>query len=303
MDQVGRRVRFDWWVFVFVLSGCCPLNIREGSKQPISIATRLQIYHHLTAWTTPSSDSIATAALILYGTPGVLGGLARAKARMVWTCARSRLGARSHTRAAVCERVVFEEMSVDEAFERLGSEMDFGGECGDGLTEILGRALVKERLRKHLGSLFVGVVCGREGREGEGEESIRCEEQEREGAVEAAKELGGRVGELGRRVERVWRTPLALGREVDWKDDDREEGGVEGDIGALLKALVLYHRVLMVPSWPLCVGGKVKVDGDLQMLRRVLGSRVFEAWGALEEARDRVVDMVVVLDRRSVGLD
>jgi len=271
--------------------------MHEGSKRHVSIGTRLQIYHHLMTWAVPSADSIATAALTMYGVPGVLGGLARAKARMVWACAKSRLRARSHTRA-VCERLIFEEMSVDEAFERLGSvdvEMDLEEEC-DGLTQVLGCAVVKERLRKHLGSLFVGVVCGGGGGEGEGEESAKCEEQEREGTIEAAKELGGRAAELGRRLERVWRIPS--GREV-WKDDEREEGGVEGDIGALLKALVLYHQVFVAPEG----GRKVGIAEDLQVLRRVLGNRVFEAWGALEDARDRMVDMVVVLDRRSVGLD
>jgi len=69
--------------------------------------------------------------------------------------------------------------------------------------ETLAGGVVKERVRGHLGRLFVKAVAGEE----EGAVmNEKEEEQERRKTIDAARELGGSVESLGRLFERVWKT-------------------------------------------------------------------------------------------------
>lgn len=267
----------------------------------MTLYTRIQIYQHISSYSGVSTQDLSTAALVLYGAPSALGGITRIKARSIWKAATAKGGATSY------EKMVLEGMSVDEAFERLGKEIT--QQDIKPPIQILAGALVKERVRKHLGLLFVGSVrtSAEEERDADDKDQSEQDVLERRTIIEAARELGGPVGELGRTLERVWK--LGADCQVDVEDAKDEESGVNGEIKALLAALVLYRRLfpsvgngasalLSPPPSP----GREDTS-EVGMLRRALGSRAFEESNALEDARDRAVDMVVELERRSVGLD
>jgi hypothetical protein len=202
--------------------------------------------------------------------------------------------------------MVLQKLSIHEAIDRIAFIVAADGDGDTGTDRpsplhLLGTAIVKERVKKHLVSLFIGSI-GTEDRE---IDIDRVEKEERQETIEAAKELGGRVGELGRTLERVWK----LGRNslVDVQDVQDDVPGVDGEIHALLTALVLFQEVFTAPlktGVPAMLSDAVQKDQrGAAILRRALGNRVFEEWDCLEDARDRAVDMVVELERKSAGLD
>jgi len=242
--------------------------------------------------------------LALYGAGGVTGQLAKAKARSTWANAR----AKAHVKggAVSYQRMVLQELSIDEAVDRIAFMVAAHGDGDKGTDRpsplhLLGTAIVKERVKKHLGLLFIGSI----GTEDNEIDIDSVEKEERRETIEAAKELGGRVGELGRTLERVWK----LGRNslVDVQDVQDDVPGVDGEIHALLTALVLFQEVFAAPlkiGVPATLSNGVQKDQrGAAILRRALGNRVFEEWNGLEDARDRAVDMVVELERKSAGLD
>ena len=236
----------------------------------------------------------------LYGAGGIAGQFAKAKARAAWANARAKTQVKDGV--DMYKRMVLQELSIDEAVDRIAlvaadKEMDHHSPL-----QLLGTALVKERVKKHLGILFIenfGTDV-----EDFDNDKVEKEDTDRQHTVEAAKELGGRVGELGRTLERVWK----LGRNcmIEVRDAYDDEPGVDSEIQALLTALVLSRRVTSTSS-ALKTGVSNTFSRSLQkdqaILRRVLGSRVFEEWDRLEDARDWAVDLVVELERKSVGLD
>lgn len=242
---------------------------------------------------------MSTAAMALYGAGGIAGRLAKTKARTAWTRARAK--AQIQGGAVVYERMVLEELNVDEAVNRLTHVAE--KDTDRSAIQLLAIALVKERVRRHLGLLFMGII--RKDAEDD-TDMTENENADRRNTIEAAKELGGYVGELGRTFEKVWK----LGRNslVEVRDVRSDESGIDGDIQALLTALVLLQQVFSSPFAP-----KIEVSAkpsdsmpkdrcDVTTLRKVLGSRVFEEWAELEDAKDQAVDMVVELERRSMGL-
>ncbi|KAG6815805.1 hypothetical protein H0H87_011204 [Tephrocybe sp. NHM501043] len=281
------------------------------SESTLPLISRLQAYYNITSIPTLAAADLCTAALTLHGSGTFIGGLARARARAVWSSIRIK-GAKAY------ERLVLEELSVDDASAKLDARTinNYVGDGEDGELgkpiRVLASAVVRERVGKHLGLLFVGSVRG--------EEDVDAEERgkevkERRRTIEAAKELGGMAGELGRRLERLWKVPSGSVTEDVAKE--YESGSEEEDDAAevLATVLVLYRRVfsfgsagngasaLMSPPPSPGREGKGKDTSDVARLRRALGSRIFEESEALEDARDRVVDMVVELERRKVGLD
>jgi hypothetical protein len=143
-----------------------------------------------------------------------------------------------------------------------------------------------ERLRTVASRAFARAVLNTTS---EGEDNERATE-EREQALAAARALSGRVGALGARVGRV-----LGGGTLDALDmlnppaDDEGDDDAAADVEKLLCALVLYRRVF--PS-STSVDAGVDVAADKHALRRTLGSsEVFED-ALVEEARDRVVDLL-----------
>ncbi|KAJ7025547.1 hypothetical protein C8F04DRAFT_1400498 [Mycena alexandri] len=150
-------------------------------------------------------------------------------------------------------------------------------------------------------------------------EQAKAEERERAEALEGARRLGGRIARLGARVGRVVggssRSAVDLGRggDASYDDDAQDEGkdgeqegegagaGAEVDVEKLLRAIVLYRRVFGASpsaSAGASANANAKAKGGTatseaaRALRRTLGSsEVFEDAG-VEEARDRVVDLL-----------
>ncbi|KAF8067742.1 hypothetical protein FPV67DRAFT_1493297 [Lyophyllum atratum] len=284
-----KRTKSDW----VRLGEECVLS----ASNEVSLWSRIQIYHRISSSHTTSIQELITAALTLYGAGGihVFGGLVRARARAVWASAKSRAATQSLVGENTYERMVLEDMTLDAAAARLAPLSDEG----KALTpmQLLATSLIRERIRSHLGVLFVRSVNGEE--DGQDKDAVERETLERERTIDAAKELGGGVGDLGRRLEQVWKVSVSVSAGLEYAG---EEESAEGE---LLKALVLHRRVFRADgngaSALMSPGGKDMSDAG--MLRRALGSRVFEEEAVLEDARDRAVDMVVELERRSVGLD
>lgn len=249
--------------------------------------------------------------MVLYGAEGMAGGIARAKARSVWAAAAAKASLKGG--ATVHEKMVLEEMSIDKAVEHLTETFILAEGKSQSPMQILASTLLNDRVKKHLALLFVGSV--RAGSDDDKDKDKDAEEKDKTDkeiveirrTIEAAKELGGHAGELGRTLERVWK--LGVNCQTVVEDIRGDESGVDGELKALLAAVVLYRRLFAsmtngssaLLSPPPSPGRKDASEAGI--LRRVLGSRVFEEWDGLEDARDRAVDMVVELERRSVGLE
>jgi hypothetical protein len=223
----------------------------------------------------------------------------------------------------VFEKLVMESFQLEEAVKVLdeASPKDkTNGESALTPIEVLGATLVKQRVKQHLGALFVEAVSLSQDEivEQEKDESKNLEAEICR-TIEAAKELRGSIEELGCTLERVWKSSsaAALLDEVTTTDvDESSERGVDGEIRALLTALVLYKRMfsgsntptvssLLISPPPSPTGARVSKEGQaLLSLRKALGSRVFEDGdreGSMEDARDKVVDLIVDTERRGKG--
>ncbi|THU83083.1 hypothetical protein K435DRAFT_734288 [Dendrothele bispora CBS 962.96] len=237
------------------------------------------------------------------------------------------------------ERLVLESMNVDEAVEQLKmTSSSFKGKKEELVRYspigVLAWMLVRTRVKRHLEVMFVKAVLPREplelGDEMEDSTSPRpsvCEDEreddERRRTIEAARSLGGKMAELGDVLQKV-------GTMGVWELDDlalfsdEEEEDLDTEIKVLLNALILYRQIFsssildsssgygngcgngagvsILLSPPPSPGSK---DFKLQYeLRRVLGSSVFDSekgpiGEALEDARDKVVDMLVENERAS----
>ena len=303
----------------------------------MSLYTRWKVYRAVSLQPSSSIASISSLAMLVHGASGIPGGLARAKARSLWDSAKAHglspvlTGHGTRKQAQVFEVLVLESMDVTDAVERLStaSEEEKKGDSGRPYKpiEVLGCLLVKQRVKQHLGDLFVDSVYGSK-LEQDDKESVKRKEGEMRRTIDAARELGGQVEELGRILEKVWKTPTAsldhinLDESVDFS---QAQDSVDTQINALLSALVLYRRVfsdplqlgcssalLSPPPSPTLRSGS-KGTRMVHALRQALGSRVFEdedgdeeaegeeEGGRLEDARDRVVDLIVEMERSSRG--
>ena len=277
------------------------------------------------------------------------------KGRSIWAIAQD-LASGTHPKPPtlkINEKLVFKSLSVDEALDRLAlaSTSDTwtkgrANEDGESYTplQVLGCLIVRERVKKHMGRLFVQVVANSAERAVvNDEEEDREEEAARRLTVDAARELGGSVEQLGRAFERVWKTTTSV--VVEDEDDFSSFVGLESavdhdEIKALFTALVLYRRTFRTDLHPECGGPSTpqlispppsptrkksaKYARMLLELRKALGNRVFEdnnpnnddnvdeegGYAAssptcvlgLEDAKDRVVDMIVDVERKERGV-
>ncbi|KDR68370.1 hypothetical protein GALMADRAFT_146330 [Galerina marginata CBS 339.88] len=246
-------------------------SVLEGRAASLSFYERVQIYRAISTKRNASVGDLITLALVIRSASG-LGGLASLKAGWVWDAARQ-LAQRPSSQGdkQVAEALVFEELdTLDDAAALLAAATATPAQSDESRRkttplEVIAGVVVKERVKRHLGQLFVRAVAVSDPEqieleelesETESEEGEQREEEEWRKTVDAARELGGGVEELGRMFERAWKAPggalddadLALGGVADNNNNESVNSGLDAEIRALLAALVLYRRLF--PSSP-----------------------------------------------------
>ena len=289
-----------------------------------STTTRLQTYwcmrSHI-SWFRASTSDLVTLALILRP-------LSSAKAQALWGSAAKTDLVRPF------ERLVLESLTLDEAAEWLARHNRTVEYAKQNPIGTLATLLIHKRLLKHVSALFVRTVLPDHSRTRGAEddwvyaEIDNTEDMKLKETIDAGKSLGGRIRELAEALEKVWSSGIGDINDV-LDSNDANHGEVEGEIRSLLSALMLYRQVF--PSSILnCVRASAesvsfilspsspprKNPELLYSLRMALGSPVFEYTGgdtdegqndderlgiALEDARDRVIDMLVDGERAGRG--
>lgn len=292
----------------------------------VSMTLRWQVYSHLSSNlctsvgmvpTTTLASDLCTLALLAYTLPLPF---AKIRAEKLWSRARGMAVPDLHG-ALTFEWLIFEEMELEDAVDCLLSMSWPKHASMLSPIAVLASTLLRRRLCAHASVLFVHRVT--QGHEGESEEFPVVEEgkQWRE-TIGYGCGLGGTVAVLCNVFQRAWLGgDVDLDVDMDLLDYDSSDAGVQ----ALLTAIILYEQVFPPrgtcggiqdsspcsviplsppPSPPRCTMGGQPKDLALQ-LRRALGSSVFEqnenntlSEGlSLEDARDRVVDQLVSLER------
>ncbi|KAI0305157.1 hypothetical protein B0F90DRAFT_1701784 [Multifurca ochricompacta] len=263
-----------------------------------SLGLRAQAYwgmvSHTPTFATSPSD-LSTLALLVFP-------VWRARAVALWTRA-------IHARVVrPFERAVIGAMTVEEASTSLTKTYNVRltplgslamGNVRKGVSHLAGRAFVRAVLGADSLSPDSEVYDG---------EKDSCEDEERRAVVDAGRSMGGRSAELVGLLERVCTGGFVRYEETklpNYTDVDEEERSVR----VLLDAIVLYRRlfpstlhgsfgapvVLSPPPSP-----SRRNAGLRAALRVALDEEVFYDGGSeLEEARDRVIDMLVEMDRAS----
>jgi hypothetical protein len=206
----------------------------------------------------------------------------------------------------VWERLVLEQVEVTEAREKLAAWKSnaYGDRHAhtDTPLGVLADIVLREKLRGYSEGLFVRTVVPDLQQEVDGGDGG---EKERGRVLEAAVGLGGQVGELAAALQRVWKS----GGCIDFSDVEHLlQGSDDDEIPALLRSVVLYRKifpsststselytnegVLSPPPSP-----SRKTTGIRLALKTALGSGVFDRSEVLEDARDRVVDMLFDFER------
>ncbi|KAG7446878.1 uncharacterized protein BT62DRAFT_967677 [Guyanagaster necrorhizus] len=269
-----------------------------------SLITRLLTMYRLRSrlpWFSASAGDLSTLAML--SCP-----VAKRHAASIWEAAKRDGGI-----ACAYERLVLGSVDVDEAVSRLkaaGTKAEWDRYTPIGVVAC---TLVLERTKAHLEGIFVESVVPA-GVENASESDK--EEELRRITVDAARSLGGKMAELGDVFEKVW-LGGGGGLEGVWVDDDQEEEeeddeeekGVERDIKSLIRGIMLYRKLF--PSAVMGCGGEgVSIllspppspsltdhEGAGYKLRTIMGRKVFDG-EEVEEARDRVVDVLVASERR-----
>ncbi|KAJ4468828.1 hypothetical protein J3R30DRAFT_3554706 [Lentinula aciculospora] len=292
--------------------------------------TCLHMRSHL-SWFTASAADLSTLALALWP----LGHFVHRRARSIWDAARARKGFSGVREGGVGvqvrphERLVLESTTLDDAVARLKSPVARQSQDVDwnrySPIAVLACMIVKERVKHHLELMFIRTVLPNEDCYELEDVSAAVisdsvedkQEEERRKTVEAARSLGGKMAELGDSLQRMWTMGIW---ELDnisplHNDaDDDEELDLDAEIRVLLNALILYRQIFSSSILGSANSGvsvllspppsPIRQDMKLHYaLRRVLGSSVFESEngngvsGAMEDARDRLVDKLVECER------
>lgn len=155
------------------------------------------------------------------------------------------------------------------------------------------------------------------------------DDQQRRETIEAGKSIGGRTAELAILLERIWDTGFCVhdevlpkpyldqGEDQEWEDEHDLARNDETEIRNLLSATLVYRRIFP-SSFPSCATAVSVILSpppspsrkNLALhvsLRAALASSAFDFEGkseedqrlgaALEDARDRVNDMLTALER------
>ncbi|KAJ3893579.1 hypothetical protein GG344DRAFT_42946 [Lentinula edodes] len=279
------------------------------------------------------NPDLSTLALALWP----LGHFVHRHARSIWDAARARKGFSGVREGGVGvqvrphERLVLESLTLDNAVIRLkeitasqrrDAEWNRYAPIG-----VLACGLVKERIKHHLELTFIKTVLPNEdcceleeiSAVAISDSAEDKEENERRKTIEAAMSLGGKMAELGDTLQRMWTMSIWELEDVSLPDDDEEhESDIDADIRVLLNTLILYRQIfsssilgsaqsghssgvsILLSPPPSPTRRDVKLH---YALRRVLDSSVFDSENgngigvAMEDARDRLVDMLVDCER------
>ncbi|CAA7270264.1 unnamed protein product [Cyclocybe aegerita] len=357
-EREKKRSGLKGWV------GLAMDSVLEGDAASLTYFERSQIYGAISTKRRAPASELVTLALVRWSDNGIFGRFSRMRAQAIWGAAKAQVKFSSSTKAGpqkdgkTYQSLVFETIpDVEDSVRRLAAATKADG-VGESRAydplEVLGVLVVKERIKKHLGKMFVNAVGAHSG-DPETEERDEEEIQWRR-TIDAARELGGGVEALAKTFERVWKTSCTSfdGASEDHIEDLRSDiDSDDGEIQALMTALVLFRRVFASPaasdvecssaassvtmtptareresaahllmspppspdpSRPARPG--VKADErrlqTIRGLRRALGHPVFEELGlgdgaddhqqdtelGLEDARDRIVDLIVDVERR-----
>lgn len=249
---------------------------------------------HTPAFATSPGD-LSTLALLVFP-------IWRARAAALWTRA-------IHARVVrPFERAVIGAMTIEEASTSLAKASDVR------LSPLSSLAVryVHKVVARLAGRAFVRAVLDADTQHSENEvydtEKDAREEEERRAVVDAGRSMGGSSAELVGLLECI-----CTGMFVRYKDtqpsDDSDVDDEERGVRMLLGAIVLY-RGLFPSGLPRSSGVPVVLSPPPSPSRRNVGLRaalrvaldgeVFYNGGSeLEEARDRVIDMLVDVDRAS----
>lgn len=234
----------------------CPHHTPVGQASSLSRFEQLQVYRAISERRNTSVGSLVSVAIALNSATGIIGRLAHMEARKIWDDARARSQAANKTAGSkkLTEELIFRSMDLDGACERLARlagnvpHEDMNESCLHSAILQLGSDVVKERLRSHLSKIFVDCIGGRDEDDGEeGEERKGAEEKMRRHTVDGSRELGGKLEEMGRLFERIWKIGVGVGG-VDLTDVERvfsnvPRAGVDEEIRSLFIAIVLYSRL------------------------------------------------------------
>ncbi|KAH7915038.1 hypothetical protein BJ138DRAFT_1078114 [Hygrophoropsis aurantiaca] len=299
------------------------------------VATRLQIFLRFTSIINSSLrpshltnyvSDLCTSALLVSSLPFPF---AQSRSKALWDLARAQ---KTIGVLQPYEHLVLDNLDASDAVECLGNSTDVAPIAS------LAASLVCKRLRAHLGLLFLQIVAkGTTQDELRSDKATdENEDRRRRETITAGRSLGGRPRLLVEAFEKIWESGVLHIDDVLSSEftSNTEDDGIE----SLLIAIVLYRRIFPSqllschtggdnanglpvafvlsppPSPPLKHSNSPKDNRGkdvLLQLRRALGSSVFDYNGndqedednehiefSLEDARDRVVDMLVDLERR-----
>ncbi|KIY73822.1 hypothetical protein CYLTODRAFT_439501 [Cylindrobasidium torrendii FP15055 ss-10] len=264
-------------------------EISVFSPDTTSLISRLWTIYNLRShlpWFSASAGDLTTLAMLL-------SPIAPGRASSIWEAAKHT--GLTQTRACAYERLVLSSVDVQEAAAIVTIADKHPRYTPIG---VVSAHLILRRLRKHAVAMFVGSIVPRH----LGVDTDK-EEEARRVTVDSARSLGGDIARLGDTFEEVWN-----GGDPRLEDEEYEDEGVQAEIRALLVAVVLYRQIF--PSAVLGKAGEESVSILLSpppsptlsehksgyRLREILGQDVFEEM-ELEEARDRVVDLLVAAER------
>ena len=269
----------------------------------VPVLLRLRAYMRLSSLLRASGRKsnhacdLATLALLAHSLPLFY---VQDRSQRLWNRARVQMGVGL---VRPYERLVLETLSLEEAAQTLASTP-----CATLLTPLgaLATTLIHQRISSHTSDLFVQTVTLSQGplpQSGDTDQGARWRE-----TVNAGRSLGGSIGAAADSFAKVWESGILNVKDLVMDDEN---------IKTVLTTILLFKRIF--PSRILCCDG---ADSEVSVilspppsppvrgpqkelvleLRRALGSSVFEEQSedrdALEDARDRVVDMLVDYERR-----
>ncbi|KIJ14600.1 hypothetical protein PAXINDRAFT_100073 [Paxillus involutus ATCC 200175] len=295
----GPAVRREWqaWMRLAELIVLSP----ENATLPL----RWQVYNYFlfvsgfpgseVASTTLVSD-LCTLALLSHALPLPF---TETRSQTLWSRAR---GLGQSAMGPTFEHLVFDNMTA-----RRPSQFSRQLSCA-------------KRLHAYASSLFIHRVTGDQ--DGDSDFPSHQDSKTWRATITFGRSLGGDIGLLSDEFAKVWQRG-----DIHFDVGSLEVGPADEDIRALLSATILYDRVFSrqevlcradvpggddsvafilspPPTPPSKMGGKDSRADVVLQLHRALGSSVFEESAessadevSLEDARDRVVDMIVNLER------